>query len=120
MWYWWVFRLWKILVDKLVEKCSENVEEVKLAKITSTKDENKHENKCCSCTLYIVLISIIFRINVGIGTYFAYYKYINGDKKTDGKKKFIFQTAITKRNSVKLINGANQRNKHQKSNLLSF
>ena len=71
----------KILVDKLVEKCSENVEEAKLAKITSTEDENKHENKCCLYTLYIVLISIIFRINVGIGTYFAYYKYINGDKK---------------------------------------
>ena len=37
------------MVDKLVEDCAENVEEVKLAKITLTKTENKH--KCSSCTL---------------------------------------------------------------------
>ena len=48
----------KKLVDKLAEECNENVEEVKLAKITSmelhsAEDENKH--KCSSCTLYIVL-----------------------------------------------------------------
>ena len=36
----------KKLVDKLVEECTENVEEVKLAKITSAEDENKHKNKC--------------------------------------------------------------------------
>ena len=58
----------KELVDKLVEECTENVEKVKLAKITSTEDENKH--KCSSCTLHIKLLSIMFTINVGIGTYF--------------------------------------------------
>ena len=58
----------KKLVDKLVEECPETVEEVKLAKITLVEDENKH--KCSSCTLYIVLFSIIFTTNVGIGTYF--------------------------------------------------
>ena len=47
----------KKLVDKLIEECTENVEEVKLAKITSTENENKH--KCCSYTLYIVLCSVI-------------------------------------------------------------
>ena len=31
------------MVDKLTEECPENVEEVKLAKIASGKDENKHE-----------------------------------------------------------------------------
>ena len=56
------------LVDKLVEGCTENVEEVKLAKITSAKNENVC--KCSSCTLYIVLFSIPFIINVGIGGYF--------------------------------------------------
>ena len=60
----------KKLVDKLVEECSENAQEIKLAKITSTENENKH--KCSSYTLYIVLFLIIFLINVGIGTYFAY------------------------------------------------
>ena len=70
----------KKLVDKLVEECTENVEEVKLAKITLAENENKH--KCSSCTLYIVLFLIIFTINVGIGTYFVYYKCMNYDKKT--------------------------------------
>ena len=42
----------KKLVDKLVEKCTENVEEVRLAKIISAEDENKH--KCSSSTLYTV------------------------------------------------------------------
>ena len=36
----------KKLVDKLVEECTENVEEVKLAKITLAENENKH--KCSS------------------------------------------------------------------------
>ena len=78
----------KKLDDKLIEECTENVEEVKLAKITSTENKNKH--KCSSCTLYIVLFSIIFTINVGIGTYFVYYKYMNCDKKTGAKEQFYF------------------------------
>ena len=67
----------KKVVDKLVEECTENVEEVKLTKINSAEDENMHKNKCSSCIMYIVLISVIFTINVGIGTYFVYYTYIN-------------------------------------------
>ena len=63
----------KKLVDKLVSECTENVEEVKLTKITSAEDENKH--KCNSCTLYIVLFSIIFIINIGIGSYFLYFDW---------------------------------------------
>ena len=59
------------LVDALVEECNENDEEVKLAKITLTEDENMH--KCSSCTLYIALVSILFTINVGIGIYFVYF-----------------------------------------------
>ena len=43
----------KKFVDKLIEKCTQNVQEVKLAKITSAEDENKH--KCSSCTLYSTL-----------------------------------------------------------------
>ena len=57
----------------MCRKRLENVEEVKLAKITLAEDENKHKNKCSSCTLYIVLFSIIFTINVTIGTYFVYF-----------------------------------------------
>ena len=58
------------LVDELFEKFTENVEVVKLAKITLAENENKH--KCSSCTLHIVLFSVIFTINVGSGTYSVY------------------------------------------------
>ena len=39
----------KRLVNKLVEECTENIEEARLVEITSSKTENKH--KCSSCTL---------------------------------------------------------------------
>ena len=79
----------KKLVDKLVEECPETNTEVKLNKITLTENENKH--KCSSCTLYIVLFSIIFTINVGIGTYFVYYKYANLSKENVSKYDYIYQ-----------------------------
>ena len=52
----------------LVEECTKNVGEMKLAKITSSENENKH--KCSSCTQYIVLILVPFTTNVAIGSYF--------------------------------------------------
>ena len=51
----------KTLVDKLTEECIENVEEIKIAKVTLTEDENKY--KCSSCTLYIALFSTIHFYN---------------------------------------------------------
>ena len=66
-------KCWKKLVDELVDECTKKVEEVKLAKITSTENENKH--KYSSCTLGIVLFSIIFTIKIGIGTYFVYFRW---------------------------------------------
>ena len=69
----------KELVDKLVEECTENVGEVKITKITLVENENKH--KYSSCALYIVLFSITFTINIAVGAYFVYYKYMNHDKK---------------------------------------
>ena len=56
----------KKLVDKLVDEYDENIDEVK------TVSENK--NKRNSCIFYIVLFSICFTINIGIGAYFVYYK----------------------------------------------
>ena len=65
----------KKLADKLVDECSETVEEVKLAKITLAENENMY--KCVSCTLYIVLFSInftiIFSIIFGIATCFGFF-----------------------------------------------
>ena len=63
----------KKLVDKLVVECTENIDEVKIAEVTLTKNMRK----CSSCILHIVLFSIVFTINVGICTYFVYNKYMN-------------------------------------------
>ena len=53
----------KKLVDKLVDECTETVEEVKLARITLAENENSY--KCSSCTVYTVLFWTFFTINVG-------------------------------------------------------
>ena len=45
------------LVDKLTDECTETIEEVKLAKITSG---NENENKHSLCKVYIVLMIIAF------------------------------------------------------------
>ena len=50
---------------KLVDECAETVEEVKLAEITLSENENKYK---CN---YNVLFSILFTINVGKGAYFV-------------------------------------------------
>ena len=63
----------KKLTDKLVDECAETIKEVKLTKITLAKNEDKY--KCNFCTLYIVLFSILFTINVGIGAYFVYFRW---------------------------------------------
>ena len=68
----------KILVDKLVEEYTENIDEVKLAGMVLFERGGKCKS---SCTIYNVLIAIVFTISIGIGTYLIYYKYMNHDKK---------------------------------------
>ena len=70
------------------DECTENIDEVKIA------SENEHKNKCSSCTLYIVLFSIIFAVNIGIGAYFVYYKCMNSDKKTASRYDYVYETTI--------------------------
>ena len=50
-----------------------NYWKIKLAKITLA--ENKNENKYSSCTVYIVLMIVIFTIFTGITIYFVYYNW---------------------------------------------
>ena len=111
----------KKLVNKLVQECTEVDEEGKLAKKQKkiAEDENKHKNKCSSCTLYIVLFSIFFTIKVGIGTYlptyfFYFYWYF--------KKILLLLSlvSILKQQFHELINGKYEGNKHEKSNILLF
>ena len=60
-------------VDKLVNEFAETVEEVKLAKITLAENENS--SICSSCTVYIVLMIVVFIICTGISAYFIYYNW---------------------------------------------
>ena len=46
---------------------------MKLAKITLA--ENESEKKYSSCTVYIVLMTVVFTIFTGITTYFVYYNW---------------------------------------------
>ena len=98
---------------KLVEECTKNVGEIKLAKTTLSENENKH--KCSSCTQYIVLILVPFTTNVAIGSYFFLILWY--------LKKMLLALSLVpalKRQFNELINRASQRKKHQKSNLLLF
>ena len=72
------------MVDKLIDECTETIdEEVKIL--------DKNEDKCNSCILYVALFSIFFTINVGIATYFAYYKYMNHNKENVSKYDYTYQ-----------------------------
>ena len=57
----------KRLANKLAEKCTENIYEVKISEVTLTENMRK----CISCILYIVFFSIIFTVNIRISTYFV-------------------------------------------------
>ena len=74
----------KRLVDELVEECNENIEETSLFKINSTKC------KLNSCILYSVLFLMFFTINVGIATYFVYYKYMNRNKENVSAYDYVY------------------------------
>ena len=63
----------KKFVDDLVEECTETGSEVEMAKKTSA--EYKNECKSSSTTYILFVFLIIFRINIGIGTYFVYFHW---------------------------------------------
>ena len=60
-------------VDKLIEECTENIDEITLFECKSVEHKNKWRS---SCTIYVVLIVIVLTICIGTGTYFVY-KYMN-------------------------------------------
>ena len=63
----------KNLGAPLIGECTETVEEVKLAEMTLPENENNY--KCNSCTVYIVLMMLVFTISTGISAYFVYYNW---------------------------------------------
>ena len=72
----------KRLIDKLVEECSENIDEAKLTEITLFE----HKNGCvCYYPVFIVLGVIVLTIYIGVGAYYVYYKYRNRNKEIVSK-----------------------------------
>ena len=63
----------KKLVDKLIDECTETIEEVKLAEITPFENENNYEYN--SCIVYIVLMVVVFTIFTGSTVYLVYYNW---------------------------------------------
>ena len=74
-----------------------------MTRITLAEDENKCKS---SCAIYVILITIIFTILIGIGTYFIYCKYMNYDKK------LLLDMTMSIKQQIININGKYQRNKH--------
>ena len=60
----------KRLADKLIDICTESIEEVKSAEIIPF--ENKNNYKYNSCIVYIALMIAVFRIFTGITIYLVY------------------------------------------------
>ena len=76
----------KRLVDKLVEECSENIDEAKLTGIALYE----HGNEClCTDTVCIILAVIALTICIEIGAYFTY-KYINRNKENVSKYDYTY------------------------------
>ena len=93
----------KKLVAPLIEECTETVEEVKLAKITLAENETIY--KCSSCTMYIVLMIVVFTVNVGIVTYYVYSQYY-----TKKMLHILTLRLALKQWFIKFRNGKSQRN----------
>ena len=47
------------MIDKLVDECTETVEEMKPAIITFAENGNENSYKCSSCTVYTALFWIL-------------------------------------------------------------
>ena len=60
------------MVDKLVEECTENIDEVKIHEMALFE----HGNECvCSYTICVILAVIFLTISIEIGAYFAYSRW---------------------------------------------
>ena len=66
------------MVHKLIDECTETIEEVKLANINTVElhsFENENNYKCNSRIVYIVLMIVVFTIFTGITVYLVYYNW---------------------------------------------
>ena len=64
----------KRLIDKLLDECTETVEEEEVKPCIITLAETENSYKCSSCTVYTVLFGVFFTINIGgISAYIVYF-----------------------------------------------
>ena len=113
------------MVDKLMEECTENIDEVKFAEIALFE----HGNECvCAYTICVILTVIALTISIGIGAYFAY-KYINHRylKKTLFVLSLVpvlngiaLKQQFNECNSIELINGEKSNKYRSKRKLPVF
>ena len=64
----------KKIVEQIIDEFTETIEEVKLANITPTENENS-SYQCSSCKVYVVFMIVVFTISTGITIYFDYYNW---------------------------------------------
>ena len=77
----------KKLVDKLVEECTENIDEVKIAGMALFE----HGNECvCSYTVCVVLAVISLTFSIETGAYFTC-KYMNRNKENVSRYDYVYQ-----------------------------
>ena len=74
-------------VDKLMEECSENMDEEQLTEIVLLEHWNEYVSSYIVC---VVPGIIALTICIGIGAYFTY-KYINRYKENVSKYGYIYQ-----------------------------
>ena len=78
------------MVDKLTGKCTENIDEAKLAGVSLFE----HVNECvCSYTVCIVLAVIALTVSTGVGAYFTY-KHISHNKENVSIYDYVYQAKI--------------------------
>ena len=65
----------KSLVDKLVEECSENIDETKLTEIATLEHGNECECSYTDCILSVIALTV----SIEVGAHFTY-EYINRNK----------------------------------------
>ena len=97
----------KRLVDKLVEECSENIDEAKLTEISLSEHGNE---RVYSYTVFIVLGIIASTVNIGISASFTY-KYISRNKENVSIYDYVYQAKnyyLYKMGDVKHVNIKNR------------
>ena len=68
--------MYKRVTDKLVEECSENIDEKELHSSEMTDVTwNEDKNICRPCTIHVILLALFFIISISIVSVFNYFHW---------------------------------------------